>query len=42
MSMNRSIATDSAPIVAQPIAIASFPPDRAITPPVKHPAYALL
>ena len=41
-SMNLSMHTDSAPIVAHPIAIPCGPDDRAMTPPVKHPAYALL
>ena len=40
--MNLSMHTDSAPIVAHPIAIPCGPDYRAITPPVKHPAYALL
>ena len=40
--MNLSMQTESAPIVAHPIAMPCAPLLRAITPPGKHPAYAEL
>ena len=40
--MNLSMHTERAPMVAHPMAIPEGPEDRAMTPPVKHPAPALL
>ena len=40
--MKWSMATESAAIVPHPMAIPCGPPVLAMTPPVKHPAHALL